>query len=57
MNEKNWPEQAKTVLIETQWNVKTFGQNPKHQDQMRINRNIVECKDCMFGNTGSSWQY
>ena len=24
MNEKNWPEQAKTVLIETWWNVKNM---------------------------------
>ena len=33
------------VLIETYWNVKKKESMPADEDELSINRNILECKD------------
>ena len=37
---------ARSVLIETLWNVKSYDATDKDITAFRINRNIVECKEC-----------
>ena len=39
------------VLIETLWNVKFLTQHLSRLGRVRINRNIVECKDCCSKST------
>ena len=39
------------VLIETLWNVKSLTPRHSKKHQVRINRNIMECKDIYFFNS------
>ena len=45
------------VLIETSWNVKIYKKSVKLVAGKGINRNIVECKEIVFGEAGLMLQY
>ena len=43
-----YKQKIRLVLIETYWNVKVNAYNLIWNEWFRINRNILECKGCLF---------